>query len=379
MPDGGTLSALARRPLAPRRFRAALGLAAAAAHPAGQCAAARAAGRRPAVSRPVPERTAGGRGGGAARAGAHLCRRARRECGARRPSRTNRTWCPTLARPLLRRLTEPTPNAARQALRARTARSSPIQPRARGPGRRRRLRPLPPPRPRSPLAGWSARSTTRAVTVAARRRRAAGDGSAVRPRAARLAARREGGVAHSTAPARAARCRPISAAPTTTGCWSPSPSRCERDRQTVGIVLLTREAREVTTACSPCGSRSSALFSLALALTVLLSWYLSLTIARPILRLAGAAAAMREGKGRTGSVPAVLLRRHDEIGELAHALADSARGAVGADGRDRALRRRCGARNQEPAVVDPQRHRDAAADRGSRPAAPAARPSSPRT
>ena len=50
-----------------------------------------------------------------------------------------------------------------------------------------------------------------------------------------------------------------------------------------------------------------ALFGMALALTVLLSWYLSLTIARPILRLADAAADMREGRGRSGSVPPSLL------------------------------------------------------------------------
>ena len=57
---------------------------------------------------------------------------------------------------------------------------------------------------------------------------------------------------------------------------------------------------------------------------MLLSWYLSLTIARPILRLAGAAADMREGQGRTGSVPQALLARRDEVGVLATALADSA-------------------------------------------------------
>jgi two-component system, OmpR family, sensor histidine kinase ChvG len=67
-----------------------------------------------------------------------------------------------------------------------------------------------------------------------------------------------------------------------------------------------------------------ALFGLALALTVLLSWYLSLTIARPILRLAGAAADMREGQGRAGSVPAALLARRDEVGALAGALEDAA-------------------------------------------------------
>jgi len=59
-------------------------------------------------------------------------------------------------------------------------------------------------------------------------------------------------------------------------------------------------------------------------LTVALSWYLSLTIARPILRLAGAAHEMREGRGRSGTVPQTLLRRTDEVGELAHALTESA-------------------------------------------------------
>ena len=98
----------------------------------------------------------------------------------------------------------------------------------------------------------------------------------------------------------------------------------ERDRHTVGIILLTREAREVDASLFTVRISVLALFGLALALTVLLSWYLSLTIARPILRLAGAAAAMREGQGRTGSVPATLLGRRDEVGMLATALADSA-------------------------------------------------------
>jgi two-component system sensor histidine kinase ChvG len=98
----------------------------------------------------------------------------------------------------------------------------------------------------------------------------------------------------------------------------------ERDRHTVGIVLLTREAREVDSSLFAVRMSILALFGLALVLTVLLSWYLSLTIARPILRLAGVAAEMREGKGRTGSVPVSLLRRGDEVGLLANALADSA-------------------------------------------------------
>ena len=98
----------------------------------------------------------------------------------------------------------------------------------------------------------------------------------------------------------------------------------ERDHHTVGIILLTREAREVDTSLFVVRISILALFGLALGLTVLLSWYLSLTIARPILRLAGVAAEMREGHGRAGSVPAPLLERRDEVGALATALSDSA-------------------------------------------------------
>ncbi|MEJ0018585.1 MAG: stimulus-sensing domain-containing protein [Acetobacteraceae bacterium] len=98
----------------------------------------------------------------------------------------------------------------------------------------------------------------------------------------------------------------------------------ERDRKTVGIILLTRDAREVDASLFVVRISILALFGLALALTVLLSWYLSLTIARPILRLAGAAAEMREGHGRASSVPTPLLQRRDEVGALATALSDSA-------------------------------------------------------
>jgi two-component system, OmpR family, sensor histidine kinase ChvG len=97
----------------------------------------------------------------------------------------------------------------------------------------------------------------------------------------------------------------------------------ERDKHTVGIISLTRESREVDESLFTVRMSILALFGLALALTVLLSWYLSLTIARPILRLAEAAADMREGRGRSGSVPPSLLRRRDEVGALASALADS--------------------------------------------------------
>jgi two-component system sensor histidine kinase ChvG len=106
--------------------------------------------------------------------------------------------------------------------------------------------------------------------------------------------------------------------------WITVAEPVERDKRTVGIVLLTREAREVEESLQSIRVSIIALFGLALALTVLLSWYLSLTIARPILRLADAANDMREGKGRTGSVSRSLLSRRDEVGELANAVSDSA-------------------------------------------------------
>jgi two-component system sensor histidine kinase ChvG len=97
-----------------------------------------------------------------------------------------------------------------------------------------------------------------------------------------------------------------------------------RDRHTVGVILLTRDAREVDDSLFSVRISILGLFLLALLLTVLLSWYLSLTIAGPILRLADAAHAMRGGQGRTSAVAQSLLRRGDEIGELGQALSASA-------------------------------------------------------
>jgi two-component system sensor histidine kinase ChvG len=95
-------------------------------------------------------------------------------------------------------------------------------------------------------------------------------------------------------------------------------------RDLIGIVLLTREAEEVDNALFAIRLSILEFFSLALALTVIMSVYLSRTIARPILKLALAAERMREGRGRTGAVPRSLRARRDEIGQLAQAVADSA-------------------------------------------------------
>jgi two-component system, OmpR family, sensor histidine kinase ChvG len=97
-----------------------------------------------------------------------------------------------------------------------------------------------------------------------------------------------------------------------------------RGNQPVGIVLLTREAREVDRRLFEIRASVLGIFVLALALTVALSLYLAQTLANPIMQLAGSAARMRQGEGRAGSVPAPLLARPDEIGILARDLQSAA-------------------------------------------------------
>lgn len=96
------------------------------------------------------------------------------------------------------------------------------------------------------------------------------------------------------------------------------------DGHTVGIIQLTRTASQVDRSVFAIRSSILSLFLMVLIITVLLSWYLSLTIARPLLRLATSAQVMRESSGRTGTVPARLLARQDEIGDVARALQASA-------------------------------------------------------
>ena len=98
-----------------------------------------------------------------------------------------------------------------------------------------------------------------------------------------------------------------------------------RGNQSVGIVLLTREAREVDQRLFEIRASVLGIFGVALALTVALSFYLAQTLANPIMQLAGSAAAMRQGEGRSGSVPPGLLTREDEIGILARDLQSAAR------------------------------------------------------
>ncbi len=88
-----------------------------------------------------------------------------------------------------------------------------------------------------------------------------------------------------------------------------------------GALLMTGDARDIVSAVRRERFSSFEVFCLSLFLTLLLSSFLSRTIARPLRRLAIAAVRVRQGKRRDVAIPR-FLGRHDEIGELSRALSD---------------------------------------------------------
>lgn len=223
---------------------------------------------------------------------------------------------PDLARPLLRRLVEPTPFAQARLYDREGELVADSRVRT-GPGGVVTTEPLPPPPPRR---GPFATAIVAAYETV----------MALLPRAATYPTIPENGEWNPDI-------KPLLAA-ATEGQSTPLVRRTEdgrlvvsvavpasRNREVVGVVLLTREAREVEEALFQVRMTIIAAFGLALALTVALSFYLSTTIARPLLRLARAAERMREGRGRRGTVRPALKARRDEIGALAQALDESAR------------------------------------------------------
>lgn len=223
---------------------------------------------------------------------------------------------PELARPLLRRLVEPTPltQARLYAPDGTLIADSRV---LTGPGGVVTTEPLPePPPPRGPAATAIIRAYEWVMTLlprAATYPTIADDADWSPEIHPLLAAAREG------------RAAPV-VRRTVDGRLVVSVAQpASRNRVLVGIVLVTREARAVDEALFQVRMTIIATFGLALALTVALSFYLATTIARPLLRLARAAERIREGRGRRSSVAPSLKARRDEIGGLAEALDDSAR------------------------------------------------------
>ncbi|MBW6401902.1 sensor histidine kinase [Roseomonas sp. HJA6] len=237
---------------------------------------------------------------------------------------------PELARPLLRRLVEPSPNTQARLFDNTGLLVADSRVRE-GTGGAVVTEPLPSPEPRGALSSAVAGIYDRLVTILPGPLRVAGGGGGVavsvgpeapdfdwqpdlgpdRREELRLAL--EGGVRpyiRRTGDGRLL----VSVA---------EPAR--RGNQSVGIVLLTKEAREVDQRLFQIRASVLLLFGTALVLTVMLSFYLSRTIATPMLDLARATQRIREGEGREESVPEPLLARNDEIGTLARDLQNSAR------------------------------------------------------
>jgi two-component system sensor histidine kinase ChvG len=93
----------------------------------------------------------------------------------------------------------------------------------------------------------------------------------------------------------------------------------QRYKQVLGAVLLSVGSVDVEQAIRAVRLDILRVFLIALVVTILLSFYLAGTIARPVRRLAAAAERVRRGSGRQIAIPD-FSARGDEIGDLSGAL-----------------------------------------------------------
>ena len=96
----------------------------------------------------------------------------------------------------------------------------------------------------------------------------------------------------------------------------------QRYRQVLGVIMLSKSGNEIKEAVRDVRFVVLQISAGALVITVLLSFYLAGTIARPIQRLAEAAVRVRRGSGgEVVEIPDMTLRG-DEIGDLSGSLRD---------------------------------------------------------
>ena len=93
----------------------------------------------------------------------------------------------------------------------------------------------------------------------------------------------------------------------------------QRYRQVLGALMLSKDGAVVDAAVDDRRRDILIVCGIAFGVTVLLSFYLAGTIARPIRRLAQAADQVRSAKGRQFEIPD-FSRRGDEIGDLSDSL-----------------------------------------------------------
>jgi two-component system sensor histidine kinase ChvG len=95
----------------------------------------------------------------------------------------------------------------------------------------------------------------------------------------------------------------------------------QRYRKILGALLISRDGSNIESAVRSRRADVLVVFAIAVGVSILLSIYLSGTIARPVRKLAEAADRVRFGKGRKINIPD-FTRRKDEIGDLSAALRD---------------------------------------------------------
>lgn len=95
----------------------------------------------------------------------------------------------------------------------------------------------------------------------------------------------------------------------------------QRFRRVLGALLLTAQTDDIDTIVRAEQMLTVKVFFGALALTILLSFFLGRTLVRPIRVLARAAERVKRGIGREESIPEFADRR-DEIGDLSRSLSD---------------------------------------------------------
>jgi len=94
----------------------------------------------------------------------------------------------------------------------------------------------------------------------------------------------------------------------------------QRYRQVIGVIMLSQSGSDIQEAVRDIWFVVLQVFAGAWVFTVLLSLYLAGTIARPVHRLAEAAARVRHGNGAEIVEIPDMTRRGDEIGDLSGAL-----------------------------------------------------------
>ncbi len=95
----------------------------------------------------------------------------------------------------------------------------------------------------------------------------------------------------------------------------------QRFRRILGVLLLTAQTEDIDEIVREEQMLTVRVFGGALALTMLLSFFLGRTLVRPIRRLARAAERVRRAIGREESIPE-FAERMDEIGDLSRSLSD---------------------------------------------------------